>query len=365
MSNPLVTINLVVLNGEKYIRHCLDAIRQQTYQNLEINILDNGSTDKTKEIIQNWKRGFQLETPFPINLIENQVNLGTWPGQEKALEFSHGKYIVALSVDVLMRPTAIEKAVEVLEKDEKIGAVQAKILQYNISQLIQGSQGSTLDLQKGRTFILGRTFPKVIDTIGFQIFKSRRVINLGHGEEDRGQYDQEKEIFAVEGAAPIFRKSAFEELRVLGEIADREMFWYGDDLDIGWRMRLFGWKQIYSPGVVMYHDRSTTKGMSRGWRDYFSRIKDRKKIPVFKKRLDWRNKRLARIKNDYWPNMRRDFFPIIKREIQELAYILFFEPAVLLEIPKLIKLLPRTLKKRRVVLARAQVGPKEMVKWFK
>jgi len=41
----------VVLNGEKYIRHCLNSLKKQTYDNLEINILDNGSTDKTKEII--------------------------------------------------------------------------------------------------------------------------------------------------------------------------------------------------------------------------------------------------------------------------------------------------------------------------
>ena len=147
-------------------------------------------------------------------------------------------------------------------------------------------------------------------------------------------------------------------------VFDRLKEKYGDDLDIGWRMRLFGWKQVYSPEVVMSHDRSTTKGLSERWVDYFLRIKDRKKIPIFKKRLDWRNKRLARIKNDYGQNMLKDFFPMLWREISELGYITIFEPAVLLEIPKLIRLLPRTLKKRRVILARAQMGPKEMAHWF-
>ena len=52
MSNPLVTINLVVLNGAKYIRHCLKAVQEQIYQNLEINVFDNGSTDGTKEIVR-------------------------------------------------------------------------------------------------------------------------------------------------------------------------------------------------------------------------------------------------------------------------------------------------------------------------
>lgn len=355
MSNPLVTINLVVFNGKKYIRHCLETVKKQTYQNLEVNILDNGSTDGTKEIVQDWKRGFQVETPFPVNFIESSKNLGMWPGQEKALENSKGKYIVALSVDVLMEPSAIEKAVGVLEKDDKIGALQAKILQYKIEKDT---------IQK----------TNLIDTLGFKIERSRRVTNLGHGltweefisKEPSFAKDSavEEEVFAVEGAAPIFRKSAFEELPILGEIADKEMFWYGDDLDLGWRMRLFGWKQVYSPAVVMYHDRSTTKGTSRGWKDYFFRIKERKKIPTLKKRLDWRNKRLARIKNDYCQNVWRDFLPILWREIKELGYIILFETAVLLEIPKLIKLLPRMLKKRKIILARAQVGPKEMAAWF-
>ena len=103
---PLVTINLVVLNGAKYIRHCLEAVKKQTYPDLEVNIFDNGSTAITKEFVRQ---------EFPqFNLIESSKNLGTWPGQEKAMESSHGKYIVALSVDVLMEPSAVYKAINIL-----------------------------------------------------------------------------------------------------------------------------------------------------------------------------------------------------------------------------------------------------------
>ena len=57
MSSSVVTINLVVLNGEKYIRHCLDAILAQTHNHelIELNILDNGSVDNTKTVIKNCK----------------------------------------------------------------------------------------------------------------------------------------------------------------------------------------------------------------------------------------------------------------------------------------------------------------------
>ncbi len=345
MSSPLVTINLVVLNGEKYVRHCLDAVKNQTYRNIELNILDNGSTDGTKEIIKSL--GFRISNLgfAKFSFFEMNENLGMWGGQEKALEYSHGKYVTALSVDVLLAPDAIEKAVEIMEKDEKIGALQGKILQYSLT-----------DKETIKTCL--------IDTAGFRIARSRRITNIGHGEEDKGRYENETEIFGVEGAAPIFRREALEDSRILGEIADHDMWWYGDDIDLVWRMRLFGWKQVYSPAVVMYHDRSTTKGMSRGWKDYLKRIADRKKIPLLKKRLDWRNKRLARLKNDYWQNVFHDFLHILKREVQELAYIILFEPSVLLEIPNLIKLIPKMLKKRREIMSHAKVGPAEMQKWF-
>lgn len=54
--NPLVTINLVVLNGEKYIRHFLNSLEKQTYphEKIQLNILDNGSSDNTKIIIGNF-----------------------------------------------------------------------------------------------------------------------------------------------------------------------------------------------------------------------------------------------------------------------------------------------------------------------
>ena len=77
MSNSLVTINLVVLNGEKYIRHCLDAILAQTYphESIEFNILDNGSTDRTKEIIQSLEfRIFDLGFA-KFNLVKSKLNL--------------------------------------------------------------------------------------------------------------------------------------------------------------------------------------------------------------------------------------------------------------------------------------------------
>lgn len=335
MSN-LVTINLVVRNGEKWLRHCLDSIKAQTYKNLEIHILDNASTDSTRDIIKK-------EYP-ELHLIESQKNFGMWGGHEELWKQSHGKYVIAISVDIIIEPDFVEQAVKIMDADDKIGLLQAKIYQWH--------------LEDGRP-----VKTKTIDTLGFKIFRSRRLINIGHGEQDNGQYDtgRDYEIFGIEGAVPIFRRVAIEESRILGEFADRSFFWYGDDFDFAWRMRLFGWKQVYSPRVIAYHDRQTTKSLRTSRWDF---IKIRKTVPILKRRLDWRNGILTLVKNDYVSNVLRDFPWIFARQFQLFGYFLIFEPTMILELFTIAKLLPIMLKKRREVMRKATVSGSEIRQWF-
>ncbi len=340
---PLISVNLVVYNGGKYIRRCLDSVLAQTYKNIEVNILDNNSSDSTKEII---KKEFS-----EFNLVEGKKNLGTWPGQEELLKHSHGEYVVALSVDVILDPHFIEEAVKIFERDRRIGAIQPKVYKYKLSQL------QTTDY---------KPLTNIVDTCGFEAFKSRRIVNIGHGEEDKGQFNQEKQIFAVEGAVPVFYRQALENCRLESQgnkIIDPDFFWYGDDLDLAWRMRLFGWKQVFAPAAIAYHDRQTTKALAGGgWREF---IKIRKSVPMFKRRLDWRNTTLAIIKNDFAVNFLRDLPYIFWRQLRLWGYFLLFEASMVLEIFRVAKLLPKMLKRRDEIMRKTKVPAKEMRKWFK
>ncbi|MBI3335833.1 MAG: hypothetical protein HY001_05075, partial [Candidatus Portnoybacteria bacterium] len=202
----------------------------------------------------------------------------------------------------------------------------------------------------------------------------RRVINIGHGEEDHGQHDNLEEVFAVEGAVPVFRKEALESCRILiqnskfkiqnSEIADSDFFWYGDDLDIAWRMRLFGWKQVFTPNVIAWHDRQTTKSVKKTWLDYIRRVPTRRQIPIKKRRLDWRNLRWTLVKNDYIINILKDLPWIVAREVSVLGYAALFEPGVLKEIPVFLKYLPEMIRKRKEVMKRAVATPGEIRKWM-
>lgn len=340
-NTPLITVNVVVYNGEKYLRHCLRAVQAQTYKNLQVQVFDNASTDQTNDIVRN---------EFPeFTLITNQKNLGMWPGQEEALKTSNGKYVVALSVDVMLHPGFIEKAVTRSEQLPQLGALQAKILSYNYDDLVQG------------TYTQSRT----IDTCGFRVERSRRVTNVGHGEPDTDNSLHPRTIFAVEGAVPFFRREALEDIRLQGELIDRDYFWYGDDLDLGWRMHLLGWEQWYDPAVVAYHDRSTTKGHSKNMHDYITRVSLRQQIPQEKRILDWSNVGFTIVKNDYIINVLKDLPFIALRQVQIVGYWLLFEPKTFAAIPRFLSLLPKMLAKRKLVMARALVPPNRMHQWIR
>jgi len=347
MANPIISINLVVLNGEKYIRRCLESVLAQSYphENIEINILDNGSADGTVDIIENWKL---KNGDLKITFIKSHFNQGMWVGQEELLNRSEGKYIVVLSVDVILEKDFLTHAIRAMDNDSKLGGVQGKIYQFNYADSFVGEP------------------PRhIIDTCGFKIDRSRRIKNIGHGESDRVQFGSAREIFGVEGAVPVFRKEALESIRILGEIADHDLFWYGEDLDVAWRVHLAGWKQMFIPNVIAWHDRGTTKGHTQGsWFKYIGRVGIRKQIPIQKRRLEWRNSRWTRIKNDYIINVFKDLPFIIWREIEVLGYAVLFEPGVLKEIPQFIRGIPRMIQKRREIMKQVQARPDEIHSYF-
>ncbi|OGN27594.1 MAG: hypothetical protein A2941_01185 [Candidatus Yanofskybacteria bacterium RIFCSPLOWO2_01_FULL_49_17] len=348
-----ISVNLVVLNGEKYISHCLESVLNQSIISnsreleMELNILDNGSTDGTKKIIQDFVLRASDLGFTKINFTKSKVNLGMWPGQEELLRHSNSEYVVFLSVDVILDRDFIKNATAVMEAGKNIGALQAKIYQYDIGDHVKLEQ-------------------KIIDTTGFLIHRSRRISNIGHGEKDTGQFNEPREIFGVEGAVPVFRREALESIRVSGEIADKDIFWYGEDLDVAWRVHLAGWKQVYEPSVIAWHDRGTTKSHTHGyWWQYIPRVNIRRQLPIRKRRLEWRNTRWTRVKNDYIINILKDLPYILWREVEVLGYAILFEPAVLKELPVFIKGLPKMLKKRRAILLSAKTSPSAIHGFFK
>lgn len=341
MSTPRVSIHLIVKDGEKYIRHCLERVQNQTYQNVEFRVFDNASTDATREIVRQILPSAEIIS-FP-------KNYGLGGGFNRSLSWSNAPYVVGLCVDVMLAPDFIERAVAAAEAHPEAGVVQGKILRYDYEH---------------------EKVTSLIDTTGMQIYRSRRVINRGHGEEDVGQYNESGEIFCYEGAVPFFRRKALEEVKMLKtkpdekfpyEYLDEDFVWYADELDLGWRLHHAGRTNWYDPAVLAAHDRQTTKKLSKGYKGF---IELRQTVPAFKRMLDWRNQRLAFLKNDYLSSFVKDTPFWLVRELMMLGYFIVFERTSLPAYWGILRLAPLMLRKRRAIIKEDKTNARAMKKWF-
>jgi GT2 family glycosyltransferase len=279
-----------------------------------------------------------------VQVRRSDENIGIWAGMERLLGETDAPYVLVLT-DVVMASDFVERGVRVLERERDIGAVQSRMLQ-------------------GVWTEVGLRREPRIDSLGFAVSRGRRVTNLAQGEPDRAIPGEVVDIFGVEGAAPLFRRSALQSCRIGGHLIDPDYrigaLGYGDDLDVAWRMRLLGHRQVLVPGMRAWHCRSTTKGLGRGIVGRVRRVHARRDIALEKRRLDWANVRFTMVKNDQWPNLIRHAPWIIGWQLMTLGYMALFEPRVFGAVGRFVRLLPRMLERRREVMQRARMTPEAM-----
>lgn len=326
---PTVSVNILTWNAGKYIKPCLESVFGQTYEDVEINIYDNGSEDDTVARVQEIIKKSDKE----INFWQGDKNIGFASGHNELLRKSKGEYVLFLNQDALLAPDYIERAVKKMEKDENIAALQPKILRYD--HKIQSSEG-------------------ILDSTGLCILRNRRIVNRGQTEKDKGQYEK-GEIFGADGAVPFYRRDALEDVKLPlrdkegeFEYLDENFFAYKEDVDLAWRLRLRGWKAIYCPNIKAFHSRESGNSASRGWLEI---LKERRSISTFSKKLSFRNQRLMQIKNELPQLFLHDFFPILKKELLTFGYTFIFEPKVFWGgLWGVFKNLKRARKKRKIVM---------------
>ena len=115
MPGPLVSVCIPAYNHEKYIVDCLDSIINQTYQNIELLIIDDGSRDNTRQKIIDLMQ--KLESRFVRVFFDSQENMGTCRTINKLYDNAHGKYIYHIASDDMSKPNAISTLIEFLEQN--------------------------------------------------------------------------------------------------------------------------------------------------------------------------------------------------------------------------------------------------------
>ncbi len=112
--NPLVTVLLPVYNAEKYLAEAVESILTQTFRDYELLIINDGSTDRSAEII----RSFQDKR---VRLVTNETNLKLIATLNKGIELARGKYIVRMDADDISLPERLQKQVDFMETHPEVG----------------------------------------------------------------------------------------------------------------------------------------------------------------------------------------------------------------------------------------------------
>jgi len=218
-------IAIVILNwnGVKLFPDFLPSIIEHSQgENIEIIVADNGSTDNSLTY---------LKENFPsVTLMDLKDNYGFAKGYNVALEQIEADYFVLVNSDVKVDKGWIEPCIEQFEKDEKVVAVQPKVLSYNKSEYFEyaGAAGGFID-RYGYPFCRGRILDKV--------------------EKDNKQYNQSSEIFWATGACMFVRAKAFKNVGGL----DADFWAHMEEIDLCWRFKNQGYKIVYEPKSTIYH----------------------------------------------------------------------------------------------------------------
>ena len=142
-NNPLVTVGIPVFNGDKFIKRRLDSILNQTYDNFEIIISDNASTDDTSKICQNI-----INDEENIHYHLQKKNIGYVSNFNYLIKNASGKYFVMAGVDDLWEPTFLEKNVKILEVNENIVGSIGAVKMFGHSENLPKTSKLILKLKK-------------------------------------------------------------------------------------------------------------------------------------------------------------------------------------------------------------------------
>jgi GT2 family glycosyltransferase len=218
-------IAIVILNWngvELFDTFLPSVIKYSNSEHIEIIVADNASTDNSIE---------HLEKFYPsVKIIRSNKNFGFAEGYNQALQNIDAEYLVLINSDVKVTENWIESCISTFEEDEKIVAIQPKILSYNEPGQFEyaGAAGGFID-KFGYPFCRGRILNRI--------------------EQDFGQYNQRSQIFWASGACIFVRNSAF---KTAGGF-DGDFWAHMEEIDLCWRLKNSGFKIVYEPQSVVYH----------------------------------------------------------------------------------------------------------------
>jgi GT2 family glycosyltransferase len=228
---PLFSVVIPNWNGAEHLPVCLSSLRTQNLtglrqagkrDGLEVIVVDNASVDGSQALIA---------ADYPeVRLIELPENCGFTGACNAGLQAAGGEYLLLLNNDTEADPDWLGAVAAAFERHPETGSVASKMLLFDRRDTIHtAGDYYRLDGVPG---------------------------NRGVWQTDVGQYNREEYVFSACGGAAGYRRTMLEQVGLL----DQAFFFSCEDLDLGWRAQLAGWRCVYAPDAVVYHKLQATGG---------------------------------------------------------------------------------------------------------
>ena len=232
-ASPVVSVIIVAWNSGEHLPRCLDCLSRQTFQRFEIIVVDNGSSDRGTEGLE------QRYPEFDLHLERLVSNMGFAAANNLGVRLARGKWIALLNSDAFPTPGWLEELLNAAETHSEFGFFASRQIQVHAPELLDGA---------------GDAYH--ISGIGWRRYYNRR-------SEDYGL--QSEEVFSPCGASAFYARDDF--LQAGG--FDEDYFSYFEDVDLGFRLRLNGKRCLYIPQAVVQHVGSASTGKKSSFYIYY------------------------------------------------------------------------------------------------
>ncbi|MCM1101652.1 MAG: glycosyltransferase family 2 protein [Clostridium sp.] len=223
MKASKITVVIPNYNGIRYLKDCLETLYAQEPGTpaFDVTVVDNGSADGSPEMAERF---------FPdTRMIRLSENTGFCHAVNVGIRESGSPYIILLNNDTKVRPGFVKALYEAIRRDGRIFSVSAKMLMWDR--------------------------PGLVDDAGDRYNALGWAYARGKGRP-AGEYDRAVPVFSACGGAAIYRRNVLERLGLFDELH----FAYLEDLDLGYRARLHGYRNLYAPGAEVVHFGSASTG---------------------------------------------------------------------------------------------------------
>lgn len=222
MNPAAATVSIVIpnWNGMEHLSSCLESVRKQTYKAAEVILVDNGSSDGSREFL---KRSFPGVIPIFL-----ETNRGFAVAVNRGIETAKGDIIALLNNDIELEPQWLERAISGLLRHKEVGSVACKMLRFD-----------------------NRT---IVDAVGDTLTRGANPLTRGAGMPEDAIVDNEEFVFGACAGAALYKRELFKSVGIF----DESFISYYEDADLAFRSQLAGFKCIYVPSAVCYHKRGAT-----------------------------------------------------------------------------------------------------------